>query len=585
MSLEDIYLDYEKTLIVQYRTKDNAKKTVRLLVNQSLCDGLPLELKRAFDLDTAQGAQLDILGRIVGVNRNVYGLELFRTFFEMAFYEDLTPTVGFGRYNDTPYSTDLFLRYNSNASYSMTDFEMSSVIKMKIIQNNSWSSTKDLVDALYLAFGTDITLTDNKDMTLEYDSVLLYKNVVLICEYLDFLPRPMGVGINVDISSYSSSSSSSSNCSSSSSCSSSCSSSSSCRSSSSSCRSSSSSSSCRSSSSSSSSCKSSSSSSCRSSSSSSSSCRSSSSSSSCRSSSSSSSSSSCRSSSSSSSSNCSSSSSSSCRSSSSSSSCRSSSSSSSSCKSSSSSSSCRSSSSSSCRSSSSCSSSSSIFAGNDSFTKLLLHMDGANNSTIFIDSSGSGHGITAANDARISTSVKQFGTGSLLCDGFQDRLSIDDSNDFNFGSGDFTIDFWIYPISLGTTQLIYSQHNASFNDYLRIGIFGYSTGDLFFACDDEGSTVVGFSTDGGILIADTWQHIALVRNSNTWYIFLNGVSQTLTLRSGSYSGAMPDISGQIAIGGRSDGSQSLNGYLDEFRISKGVARYTTNFAVPTIPYA
>lgn len=213
MSFESIIADYQKLLIVQYRMKPKAKATVRLLANQSLCDGLTLDLMRAFDLDVSLGAQLDILGRIVGVPRNVYGLDLVHTFFELTDYEEETPTVGFGRYLDNPYSTDLFLRYNTDATYSMSDFEMREVIRMKIIQNNIWSNLKDLVEALYAGFGSEITLVDNKDMTIEYDSSLAFKNVILVCEFLDILPRPMGVSINVEISSYSSSS-----CSSSSSC-------------------------------------------------------------------------------------------------------------------------------------------------------------------------------------------------------------------------------------------------------------------------------------------------------------------------------------------------------------------------------
>lgn len=213
MSYLDILDEYQGLLIIQYKTKTKANATIKLLVNQSLCDGLPLDLMRAFDLDTASGDQLDILGRIVGVPRQVYGLDLIHTFFELTDYEEETSTVGFGRYNDNPYSTDLFLRYNNDATYSMSDFEMREVIRMKIIQNNTWSTLKDLMESLYAAFGTEIRLTDNKNMSIEYDSSLAFKNVVLVCEFLGILPRPMGVTTTVEISSYSSSS-----CSSSSSC-------------------------------------------------------------------------------------------------------------------------------------------------------------------------------------------------------------------------------------------------------------------------------------------------------------------------------------------------------------------------------
>lgn len=294
---------YQKLLITQYRIKPKAQKTIALMVNQALCDGLPFTLARCFDLDTAVGAQLDILGRIVGVPRYVYGLDLQHTFFSFVRYNDTTSRPGFGRYLNNPYPDSLWLRYIQNSTLQMTDFEMEACIQIKIIQNNSYTSLKNISEALWVVFGQHITVTDNANMTILYHADNTYRPILEIADYLGILPKPMGVGLTITVDSTSSSSCSSSSCRSSSS------SSSSCRSSSS--RSSSSSSSCKSSSSrsssSSSSCKSSSSSSsCRSSSSS---CRSSSSS--CRSSSSSSSISSSSSSKSSSSSSLSSSSSSS----------------------------------------------------------------------------------------------------------------------------------------------------------------------------------------------------------------------------------------------------------------------------------
>jgi len=244
MDITSILSYYQKLLIIQYRIKPKAQQTIGLMANQALCDGLPVELARCFDLDVAIGPQLDILGRIVGVNRLVYGLDLQHTFFSFVRYNDPAPRPGFGRYLSTIYPQSVWLRYLSNSTLRMTDFEMNACIQIKIIQNNTFTSLADLANAFFAAFGTNITILDNKNMTVVYHADNAYRRILEIAEFLGILPKPMGVGLSITVDSLSSSS-----CSSSSSCRSSSSSSCSSRSSSSSC----SSSSCRSSSSSSSS--------------------------------------------------------------------------------------------------------------------------------------------------------------------------------------------------------------------------------------------------------------------------------------------------------------------------------------------
>lgn len=524
MDLESLRQHYQNLLITQYRIKSKAKDTIGLSVNQMLADGLPLTLARAFDLDTAIGQQLDIIGNIVGVPRKIYGLDLTHTFFSFVRYTDLTERPGFGRYTNNPYPASLFHRYISNSIFSMSDFEMRLCILIKIIQNNKYSSLKDLADALWAVFSNHITISDNKNMTINYHATYQYHNVMLIANYLDILPRPMGVGVNLNLDVNSSSSSCSS---------------SSCRSSSSSSRSSSSSSSSLSSSSCSSSSSSKSSSSC-------------------------SSSSSCRSSSSSS--------------------CRSSSSSSSSCRSSSSSSSCRSSSSS-CRSSSSSSisssSSSSSDAGNDLFTKLLLHMDGALGSITFVDSSQSNYTVAVLGSAQIDTSVKRFGSGSVkLVAAANSYLRITDSDDWNFGSGDFTVDFWFRFNAVTNNAGLWSQHIDNDNRN-------------HFIWDNDARLFQFLSISGGVpqivlnapatLIGDNWYHAAIVRFGTNINIDLDGNVLGSLVTSNVYQ----DLPVAFDIGrGFFNGSyQNFDGWVDEFRISKGIARWTGAFSPPNVSYS
>lgn len=206
---------YAGLLIVQYKNKDKAKKTIRLLANQSVCDSLLPSLLECFNLDTALGSQLDILGKIVGVPRNIFGLDLVNVYFNLDDYTE-SGSEGFGLYTDTPYEEDLWLRYRTDAVYTLEDFEMRNLIKIKIIQNTQYPSLENLVIAFNDLFGSDVLIIDRLDMTATYQVSAFYKPIFTVAQFLDIIPKPMGVGVDVSTSSYSSSSTSSSSTSSSS---------------------------------------------------------------------------------------------------------------------------------------------------------------------------------------------------------------------------------------------------------------------------------------------------------------------------------------------------------------------------------
>jgi len=197
----DILEYYARLLIIQYHNKDKARATTKLLVNQSLCDGLVQAEAAAFDLETAVGAQLDIIGRIVGVPRNVYGLNIDNNFWNFTNYSETPPeNLGWGRYADNPYGTDIWLRYNDagSASYTLLDSQLRILIKLKIILNTTYSSTKALTEILWEFFGTDIEFIDNKDMTITYNIANGLSTTILAAIYLGLLPHPMGVGTEVN---------------------------------------------------------------------------------------------------------------------------------------------------------------------------------------------------------------------------------------------------------------------------------------------------------------------------------------------------------------------------------------------------
>lgn len=188
---------YLQLLICQYRILPKAQATMNILINRALCDGLPQTLERAFDLNTAIGLQLDILGNIVGVPRYVYGLDLTHTYFSFIRYNDTTPRPGFGRYNENPYPSSIWLRYIASGSTQMTDFEMLACIQIKIIQNNMYTSLKDVSDALWAVFGNNIRVVDHANMSITYDATSQYFPILEIAQYLEILPKPMGVSLAI----------------------------------------------------------------------------------------------------------------------------------------------------------------------------------------------------------------------------------------------------------------------------------------------------------------------------------------------------------------------------------------------------
>lgn len=222
--------------------------------------------------------------------------------------------------------------------------------------------------------------------------------------------------------------------------------------------------------------------------------------------------------------------------------------------------------------------------GIDSYTKLLLHCDGADASTTFTDSGVTGHTVTANGNAQIDTAQKKFGSASGLFDGSGDYLAISDHADFAFGSGNFTVDFWVrfnalptagnfsafYGRDVSTHDLMLDIKNESGTYKLRFIPFISSTPNLVV-----NETWAGLTTG-------VWYHLAFVRSGNNWHAFVNGTQLGAT---GSLSGTLDSSTNQITIARHTSADpRYFNGWLDEFRVSKGVARWTANFTVPAAPY-
>ena len=196
--------------------------------------------------------------------------------------------------------------------------------------------------------------------------------------------------------------------------------------------------------------------------------------------------------------------------------------------------------------------------------------------------------ITANGNAAASTS-NPFAGGSVLFDGSGDCLTVADNADFEFGSGNFTIEAFINytgnPGSGNSTYAIFSKwdNQASNKGFiLRIQNLGAGEKLQFFYSSDGNSNNI--STGQTTLSPGTWYHIAFVRNGSTGTFYINGVADSTTHNMGSNS--IRNTTVPFRIGANLDGSaidQEFNGLISNVRVIKGTALYTSNFTAPTSP--
>jgi hypothetical protein len=201
-----------------------------------------------------------------------------------------------------------------------------------------------------------------------------------------------------------------------------------------------------------------------------------------------------------------------------------------------------------------------------SAVSLMLSMDGTNGSTTFTDSSLNALTIAASGNAQISTTLSKYGGASGYFDGSGDYLDTSGTGIATaFGTGDFTIEFWYYPLTVSVQQNLVDKIGSASN-----AIYMSSAGVLKYYVGADRIT-------GSTLSANTWYHIALVRYSGTTKLYVNGVQS-----GASYADTNNYAlnTGSPRIGAAFNNTVSVNGYIDDFRISQ-FARYVSNFTPPT----
>ena len=215
----------------------------------------------------------------------------------------------------------------------------------------------------------------------------------------------------------------------------------------------------------------------------------------------------------------------------------------------------------------------------DSYTKLLLHCNGVDESIDFIDDGDTGHTVTAEDNAQLDTAQRKFGSASGLFDGVGAHLTIPDSDDWSFGVDNFTVDCWVRFNSLDGIQYLLMQWEDDNNYWLinKSSLHALSMSFISGGVNKGNYTVQSGQID---LEINKWYHVAFERIGVSAKIFINGISYTLVETAAFSTNDVGNVNGILYIGKPGIANYYLNGWIDEFRITKGIARWTSNFDVP-----
>lgn len=227
-----------------------------------------------------------------------------------------------------------------------------------------------------------------------------------------------------------------------------------------------------------------------------------------------------------------------------------------------------------------------VVGGNDAFTQILLHFDGTSGSTSIIDSNPNNarSWITTAS-APLSASVAKFGPTSLY-GGLVNSPNGPYTNSLAgivWGTNNFTIDFWIYPLSPTNGYAITWQGDEATAGGSSIQVLLNPTNAIGFTVSD-GTTFARVNFQSAqVLPYNTWSHVACVRSGLNYYIFINGILQGSQALGDLITVPTPGFAYRVST--RSvDSDYGANCFIDEFRLSIGVARWTGNFTPNSQPY-
>ena len=207
-------------------------------------------------------------------------------------------------------------------------------------------------------------------------------------------------------------------------------------------------------------------------------------------------------------------------------------------------------------------------SGNDQYTKLLLHGDQVGSLSTYLDSSEQEITVTAGGSVNGTTTQSVFGGASFAFDGTDDKLVIAANPRLELGSFDFMLELWIRFTGILGSDYIINKIQAQSTDYL---IFGYNStlAGLSFIQESSSISIINAMSGSWTPSLDTWYHTAIIRKNSKFRFYVDGYQ----IGSDSIdTDAIVDNTGTWTVGGVPYDVNSVNGYMDEIRMSIGTGR-------------
>lgn len=203
-TVDNLITYYQNLLIIQYKTMEKASLTIAALATEVIADLIYTQVQDGFDVTTAIGAQLDILGAYVGAQRFLANFSSLNGYMAFPLYADAGAgtVVGFSEYTDVNPPVGYWRLYTTvDVSLVLTDGEMQNLIQYLIAVHASDTTVASIDLILQQFFGQYAMLTDNLDMTATYthDATNDPFQLFSIVQYMEALPKPAGVGVSVVI--------------------------------------------------------------------------------------------------------------------------------------------------------------------------------------------------------------------------------------------------------------------------------------------------------------------------------------------------------------------------------------------------
>lgn len=191
--LSEVKEYYADLLILQYHSKPKARETIKIGVDIYSANGVLFQLPDVLDIDTAQGVQLDLIGKILDCPRIVQGIYSDLKSFQFHIDEN---SIGFSTIGNPTAGTFRSIRNYQQSEYSLPDEDYRFLLKFKSAVNVMRASEAGIDAALWGAFGGDVLLKNNHDLTITYIVSATHTLAVLAAKSLGYYRAPEGIGAN-----------------------------------------------------------------------------------------------------------------------------------------------------------------------------------------------------------------------------------------------------------------------------------------------------------------------------------------------------------------------------------------------------